>query len=132
MRQTKMSDKEYWMNMDDNDIYPSYCKHNNPIYYQAFCPGCRIERENQMNQKYQEYLNRKGSFNPYTLSFEKDDELEESPKEFANLKRSNSKEELKKEYFKLARKHHPDKNGNEEIFKKLQNLYEKLKQQFNI
>jgi len=51
---------------------------------------------------------------------------------FSSLKRSDSQEDLKKEYYKLAKKHHPDKNGNEETFKRLQNLYEKLKQKFNI
>lgn len=36
------------------------------------------------------------------------------------------KEDIKRIYKKLARKYHPDKGGNEEVFKKIQEAYEKI------
>lgn len=39
-------------------------------------------------------------------------------------------EELKKQYRKLALKHHPDRGGNEKDFIELQREYEKLSNQF--
>ena len=39
---------------------------------------------------------------------------------------SKSAEELRKEYHKLCRIHHPDKGGKKSMFQRLQNLYERL------
>ena len=47
--------------------------------------------------------------------------------EILGVDKSNSCNEIKKVYFKLARTHHPDKGGNVEKFKTLQNAYNKLK-----
>jgi preprotein translocase subunit Sec63 len=98
------------------DFYARYCIHNNPIYYD--CPACKYNRQQRI---YNDYLN---------IRVQKD--ITDKNDMFSSLKRSDSQEDLKKEYYKLAKKHHPDKNGNEETFKRLQNLYEKLKQKFNI
>lgn len=43
------------------------------------------------------------------------------------LKRNASDDDIKKAYRKLAGKHHPDKGGKEEEFKKIQKAYEILK-----
>lgn len=99
------------------DIYARYCIHNNPLYYD--CPACKYKRQQDI---YNQYIN---YYEPCGITEVKNDM-------FSTLKRSDSEEDLKKEYYKLAKKHHPDKNGNEETFKRLQNLYEKLKQKFNI
>ncbi len=115
---------------NDDDIYPQYCKHNNPIWY-TDCPGCRIEFQKLRDKRYEEYMRRKGRFNPFTLLFEQD-EPEEEVEEFAPLKRSNSQEELKKSFYKLSRIYHPDKGGDTSMFQKLNSLYQKMKFKFNI
>jgi len=52
------------------------------------------------------------------------------------VSRDASKDEIKKAYRKLAHKHHPDKGGNEETFKKISEAYhvladEKKRQQYD-
>ena len=50
---------------------------------------------------------------------------------FTYLKRSKSQEELRKEYFKLAKKYHPDKpSGSTRVFQALTQVYEMLLQKF--
>tara|TARA_R110002051_G_C8330765_1_gene436573 strand:- start:110 stop:325 length:216 start_codon:yes stop_codon:yes gene_type:complete len=50
---------------------------------------------------------------------------------FSTLKKSNSSEELKQEYKKLARKMHPDKEGGDtKLFQKLSQLYNILTEKF--
>ena len=49
---------------------------------------------------------------------------------FKPLKKSSSFEELKKEYRKLSKIHHPDKGGDHNIMVRLNNLYEKLRDRF--
>ena len=116
--------------IDDDDLYPRYCRHNNPIWY-SDCPGCRLEQEAENQRRYEEYWSKKRRFNPFTLLFE-DDEPEEEVAEFASLKRSNSQEELKKSFYKLSRIYHPDKGGDTPMFQKLHSLYQKLKDNFNM
>ncbi len=118
--------------MFDEDLYPQYCKHNNPIYYQ-FCTGCRIEREQKEQERYQDYINNKyGSmkFDPFTCEFIDEDLTTEINEEFKPLRKSKSFEELKKSYHKLCKEYHPDKGGNEETFKSLNNLYHDLELRF--
>lgn len=43
-----------------------------------------------------------------------------------NLQASYTEEELKKSYRSLAREHHPDHGGNQDVFKQVQQAYEKL------
>jgi DnaJ homolog subfamily A member 2 len=42
------------------------------------------------------------------------------------VKKSDSCNEIKKTYFKLARTHHPDKGGDPEVFKEIQRASEVL------
>tara|TARA_R110000744_G_scaffold292207_1_gene402786 strand:- start:286 stop:576 length:291 start_codon:yes stop_codon:yes gene_type:complete len=62
----------------------------------------------------------------YGEIFEEDDSNIFIPfeKKVASLKRSKSLEELKDNYYKLARKLHPDKGGSHEDFIQLQKDYE--------
>ena len=46
--------------------------------------------------------------------------------EVLGVQRNVTEADLKKAYRRLAMKHHPDKGGNEEIFKKYQKAYEIL------
>ena len=43
----------------------------------------------------------------------------------------NSMEAVKKQYRKLAMKYHPDRGGNEEVFKQINNEYEQAMEQAN-
>jgi molecular chaperone DnaJ len=49
-----------------------------------------------------------------------------NPYEALGLQRSATEDEVKKAYRKLAREHHPDKGGDAEKFKKVQEAYEVL------
>ena len=44
----------------------------------------------------------------------------------------NSMEAVKKQYRKLAMKYHPDRGGNEEVFKQINNEYEEAMEQARI
>jgi hypothetical protein len=126
--------------MEDN-IYPNYCSHGNPIYY-PLCPGCRIEKQILKDRLYDEYWSKRRPFNfrkyfndtyeyyftdPSSLSNQKI-KIRQDDK-FITLKKSNSQEDLKKNYYKLAKRFHPDKEGGDtKLFQKLSQLYELLKQ----
>ncbi|CAB4241741.1 chaperone protein DnaJ [uncultured Caudovirales phage] len=49
-----------------------------------------------------------------------------NPYQILGLKSGASEEEVKQAYRKLAMKHHPDRGGNEEEFKKIKEAYEKI------
>ena len=94
----------------NNNIYPEYCSHGNPIYYTSFCPGCRAEKRKKREEYAEKYWEHK---------------------RINKLKKSKSQEELRKEYYKLAKKYHPDKpTGNTKLMQKLSQIYELLLRQF--
>ena len=113
-------------------MYKEYCEHNQPIYYQKFCSGCKEIKEREAKIRYDSYWKKKrGCFWDYFKETFGGDVTDPSykheiPKEFNTLRRSTSAEELKKEYRKLCRIHHPDKGGKTTMFQRLQNLYERL------
>tara|TARA_B100000683_G_scaffold84480_1_gene83361 strand:- start:2092 stop:3090 length:999 start_codon:yes stop_codon:yes gene_type:complete len=49
-----------------------------------------------------------------------------TPHEVLGIDKSASKSEIKKAYMKLAKENHPDKGGDEETFKVIQEAYDKL------
>jgi hypothetical protein len=48
------------------------------------------------------------------------------PYTILGIRKGASADEIKKAYRRLARMHHPDKGGNEEMFKKIQGAYDSL------
>jgi len=124
-----------------DDIYNQYCPHGNPIYY-PLCPGCMADRKKRDEVRYNKYWkNAKINFMRYfNDNFSFTDPSLQSPNvvkirkddKFYKLKKSKSQEELKKNYFSLAKKYHPDKpTGDTKLMQKLQQIYELLSRQFN-
>jgi len=105
-----------------------YCCHGIPNYHR--CSFCITEAR---DQQYKEYRGSKGftcflcedTFDTDTRSFDSEEDIDTA--EFGPLRRSESFEDLKKQYHELARMHHPDKGGNTEIFQRLTNLYDELR-----
>lgn len=120
-----------------NGLYAQYCIHNQPIYNQKYCSGCRAIREKQAKKRYHAYWNKqRGHFWDYFKEAfggdprDPDTPEHKIPEEFMPLRKSKSQEELRKNYFKLARIHHPDKGGEKTMFQRLQNCYERLCKKF--
>ena len=119
-------------------MYPEYCSHGQPIYRQQYCIGCRRVKEAKREKIYEKYLESKRiDFMKYfneqydyyftnpSIEVESKVKIRENDK-FASLKRSKSQEELKKQYYKLAKIYHPDKGGTVKLMQKLSQLYEIL------
>ena len=110
-------------------LYPTHCIHNNPIGH-PFCPGCMDDRSKLQQERYNQYCRSKHkSFDPFGMfgsneeSEFQDDEEEDDM--FQPLRKSNSQEELRRAYHKLARQLHPDKpQGSTLHFQELQKVYE--------
>jgi len=125
-------------------IYKSHCIHGQPIYYQNFCIGCRAIKQAKRDKLCEEYYKEKHKhfdfkkyFNEQYNYYFTNPSVEVADKikirendKFASLKRSNSEDELKKTYYKLSRKLHPDKGGSTKLMAKLNQLYDILKTQF--
>ena len=116
----------------NNYMYRQYCDHNQPIYNQKYCSGCKAVKEAEAKIRYEQYWKKKTAFfwdymkSTFGGDIRDPSYKHEIPKEFNTLRRSKSQEELKKEYRKLAKIHHPDKGGSNSMFQRLQNLYERL------
>ena len=121
--------------MGKDNIYPSHCKHGNPIYF-TMCPGCRNDKSKLDSLRFDEYvskklINLKDMFQFIYPDPKRIDKVKvRKDDKFSSLKKSNSQEELKKNYYKLAKVYHPDKGGATKLFQKLQQLYNILIDKF--
>ena len=135
------SERKYYDDPEENerfiDVYGSglYCKHGQASYYK--CYRCEEEKRIHQESKYKkdrtafwEYFRKLLGDEPNDNDVECCVYPSDRHDEFKPLKRSKSFEELKKEYYKLSRIHHPDKGGNVSIQQRLNNLYEKLRERF--
>jgi hypothetical protein len=109
------SQRIYYEDPEENEdfinIYGSYiyCKHGQPCYCK--CYRCIDEKKEKLKSKYE---NKQSNFNYQDES------------EFIELRQCTTIKQLKKRYHKLCLINHPDKNGDEETFKRLNNLYQEL------
>ena len=109
-----------------------YCCHGIPNYHR--CSFCITEARDRQYKEFRQSIKGEG-FTTFGDTFDKESrcfhsEEEFDTAEFGLLRRSDSFEELKKQYHELARMHHPDKGGNTEIFQRLSNLYDELRSVF--
>ena len=114
-----------------------YCKHGQPSYVR--CARCREETSDKYRKKdhfgtdaFWDYFRR--MFEDKSSNILEEEEcsvnVSDKPDVFKPLKKSKSFEELKKEYRRLSKVHHPDKGGDHDIMTRLNNLYEKLRDRF--
>ena len=109
-----------------------YCPHGTHNFIP--CCFCRNEARERQYQAYRSEHRENGftafndNFDEETRSFDSEDDYDTV--EFCVLRKSESFEDLKKEYHNLAKIHHPDKGGNTEIFQRLSNLYDELRSVF--
>ena len=107
-------------------LYPTHCIHGNPIYH-PFCPGCMDDREKRQQERYNQYCQAKHkSFDPFRmLESNEESDCDDENDMFQPLRKSNSQEELRRAYHKLARQLHPDKpQGSTLHFQELRRVYE--------
>lgn len=104
-----------------------YCSHGIPNFNPCIC--CREECREKIEREFrgENFTFFKDQYDRDTHSFDSEEDYEV---EFCELRRSESFEELKKEYHNLARIHHPDKGGDTGIFQRLSNLYDELRTYF--
>ncbi len=135
------SERKYYDDPEENERFINiygptlYCKHGQSrshtcyrckheyreALYEQYCNRHKINFMKYFNKQYNYY------FNDPSLQTPKDVEIRVDDK-FYKLKKSNSQEELKKNYFKLAKKYHPDKpSGSTKLFQKLHQIYTALK-----
>jgi len=118
-------------------IYHS-CRHGQ----QGFCLSCKHDKEEMLKNKWRR--RQEHTIYNFIKHIIKDNFTYSVPDKreinklnlrvddkFTYLKRSTSQEELRKEYFKLAKKYHPDKaTGSTRVFQALTQVYEMLLQKF--
>jgi len=104
-----------------------YCPHGIHNFNPCIC--CREEYRAKIEREFRgdNFTFFKDQYDRDTHSFDSEDDYEV---EFCELRKSESFEDLKKEYHNLARIHHPDKGGDTGIFQRLSNLYEELRTYF--
>jgi len=113
-----------------------YCKHGQPSYIRCI----RCYEETRAKHRKKEHFGTDAFWEYFRRMFEDKTQGEceeevsvnvsDKPDVFKPLKKSSSFEELKKEYRKLSKIHHPDKGGDHNIMVRLNNLYEKLRDRF--
>lgn len=135
------SERKYYDDPEENEMFINiygprlYCKHGQASYHK--CYKCAEERREEQEYKYKkdrrafwEYFRKLLGDEPNDNDVECCVYPSDKHDEFKPLKKSKSFEELKKEYYKLSKVHHPDKGGDVSIQQRLNNLYEKLRKRF--
>ena len=138
------TERKYYDDEEQDSLFKKYygpqlyCKHNCPNYHK--CYRCEDDKHRDIMEKwykkqelrFKQFVNSLHGFcfvSPDPQSIEKV-QVRENDK-FSKLKKSNSQEELKQEYHKLAKKYHPDKEGGStKLFQKLSQLYNILTEKF--
>ena len=140
----KYNERRYYSDDKENKHFMNYyaehayCNHGQACYHK--CYRCESEKNDeimsrwyrQQELKFQQFINSIHGFMFIAPDPQKINKIKvrENDK-FKGLKKSNSQEELKKEYHKLAKKYHPDKEGgNTKLFQKLSQLYNILTEKF--
>ena len=140
----KYNERTYYSDETENQHFmnyyaeQAYCNHGQPNYHK--CYRCQEEKNDEIMSrwyrsqelKFQQFINSLHGFMFIAPDPEKINKIKVRDNDkFVTLKKSNSSEELKFEYKKLARKMHPDKeNGSTEMFQKLSQIYTILKEKF--
>tara|TARA_R110000772_G_scaffold132699_1_gene241190 strand:- start:330 stop:674 length:345 start_codon:yes stop_codon:yes gene_type:complete len=100
-------------------------------YYYPKCDSCGLlfnvdtrwcSKECWIKQR-EGYKKREDRFNIVTEIIDQSDKV---LYDILNLEPPKTKEQVKKQYLKLALKYHPDKNGDIDTFIKIKDAYEKL------
>ena len=127
------SERKYYDDPEENanfiKYYASsmYCPHGQPTYHP--CYKCKEETR-------QRYCNKKVNMKDFWEFLFPDPQRNTKVKvrendKFYKLKKSNSAEELKKEYYTLAKQYHPDKpSGSTKLFQKLKQIYDILLEKY--
>ena len=140
----KYNERRYYSDDKENQHFMNYyaehayCNHGQPCYHK--CYKCEAEKNKDIMDKwyrsqelkFQHFINSLHGFMFISPDPNKINKIKvrENDK-FVKLKKSNSSEELKKEYHKLAKKYHPDKEGGDtKLFQKLSQLYNILTEKF--
>jgi hypothetical protein len=121
----------------EQNLYPSYCRHGQPIYYTEFCIGCRDEKRHSADLLYQKWLKKMYNIKYRHFNFDSffgmespddDDSIDiDDDIKVLGLKKTSSEEDLKKAFRQKARETHPDKvGGNGDCFKRIRKAYENL------
>jgi hypothetical protein len=138
------SERRYYSDDEENERFikyygsSQYCKHGQPCTHK--CYRCEEEKNDiimerwylKQEQKFRRFINSLHGFMFIEPDPEKINKIQvrENDK-FKGLKKSNSQEELRKEYHRLAKKYHPDKEGGDtKLMQKLSQLYNILTEKF--
>tara|TARA_R110000851_G_scaffold258693_1_gene411152 strand:+ start:2202 stop:2588 length:387 start_codon:yes stop_codon:yes gene_type:complete len=122
-----MTTYNYW---DDEYYYPT-CKKCGLIYNtrSRWCSRkCWIdERENMKKEQFNRKNNCFNDNNNVDMDVDTDvDILDKVLYDILLLNPPKTKQEVKKQYYKLALKYHPDKQGDPDTFIKIKDAYNKL------
>jgi len=135
------SERKYYDDPKENERFINiygptlYCKHGTSSQYK--CYKCIDDMRKLREAAYKK--DRKAFWEYFRKFFDgeqNENDIEccvypsDEHDEFKPLKKSKSFDELKKQYYKLSKVHHPDKGGDVSIQQRLNNLYEKLRERF--
>ena len=104
-----------------------------PDFYQDYAEAVKKNKERFAAEQSQEKSYHRFPFEGffgYTEDVPEDEREPDYPYSVFGLKKSSSDEDMKKAYRKSILKTHPDKGGNAELFRKIQEAWEYFKDMF--